>query len=159
MQILQARILEWVTMPSSRGSSQPRGQTQVSHIAGRFLTIWAIRETQIHLNVIKCQHCTLPTSIYNILLPTTLLQYIAFYKPHITSTPEIQLVHIFLALLVYLTPPIAFFLKPFLLVSPKSCCKMQDSNLSSLSQSCLSSPQLQLLAQRVYFPKVYSRKH
>ena len=37
MRILQARILEWVAMPSSRGSSQPRDQTQVSHIAGEFL--------------------------------------------------------------------------------------------------------------------------
>ena len=36
--ILQARILEWVAMPSSRGSSQPRDRTQVSYIAGRFLT-------------------------------------------------------------------------------------------------------------------------
>ena len=34
--ILQARILEWVAMPSSRGSSQPRDRTQVSHIAGGF---------------------------------------------------------------------------------------------------------------------------
>ena len=32
--ILQARILEWVVIPFSRGSSQPRDQTQVSHIAG-----------------------------------------------------------------------------------------------------------------------------
>jgi len=39
MGILQARILEWVAMPSSRGSSQPRDQTQVSHIAGRFFII------------------------------------------------------------------------------------------------------------------------
>ena len=39
MGILQARILGWVAMPSSRGSSQPRGQTQVSHIAGGFFTI------------------------------------------------------------------------------------------------------------------------
>ena len=38
--ILQARILEWVACPFSRGSSQPRDQTQVSHIAGRFLTSW-----------------------------------------------------------------------------------------------------------------------
>ena len=30
--ILQARILEWVVMPSSRGSSQPRDQTHISHI-------------------------------------------------------------------------------------------------------------------------------
>ena len=34
--ILQARILEWVDFPFSRGSSQPREQTQVSHIAGGF---------------------------------------------------------------------------------------------------------------------------
>ena len=36
--LLQARILEWVTFPFSRGSSQPRDRTQVSHIAGRFFT-------------------------------------------------------------------------------------------------------------------------
>ena len=42
--ILQARILEWVAMPSSRGSSQPRDRTQVSCIAGRFFTIWATRD-------------------------------------------------------------------------------------------------------------------
>ena len=42
--ILQARILEWVAFPFSRGSSQPRDQTQVSCIAGRFFTSWATRE-------------------------------------------------------------------------------------------------------------------
>ena len=31
--ILQARTLEWVAMPSSRGSSQPRDQTQVSYVS------------------------------------------------------------------------------------------------------------------------------
>ena len=36
--ILQARILEWVAFPFSRGSSQPRELTQVSCIAGRFFT-------------------------------------------------------------------------------------------------------------------------
>ena len=41
---LQARIMEWVAMTSSRGSSQPRDQTQVSHIADRFFTVWATRE-------------------------------------------------------------------------------------------------------------------
>ena len=44
MEILQARILEWVAMPSSKGPSQPRNQTQVSHIAGRFFTSWTARE-------------------------------------------------------------------------------------------------------------------
>ena len=36
--ILQARTLEWVAFPFSRGSSQARDQTQVRHIAGRFFT-------------------------------------------------------------------------------------------------------------------------
>ena len=37
--VLQARILEWIAMPSSRGPSQPRDQTQVSRIAGGFFTV------------------------------------------------------------------------------------------------------------------------
>ena len=44
--ILQARIPKWVAIPFSRGSSQPRDQTQVSHIAGGFFTSWATREAQ-----------------------------------------------------------------------------------------------------------------
>ena len=41
--ILQARILEWVAFPFSRGSSRPRDWTQVSGIVGRFFTGWAPR--------------------------------------------------------------------------------------------------------------------
>ena len=44
--ILQTRILEWATIPFSRVSSQPRDQTQVSHFADRFFTVWATREAQ-----------------------------------------------------------------------------------------------------------------
>ena len=44
--ILQVRILEWVAIPFSRGSSQPRVRTQVSHIAGGFFTRWATREAR-----------------------------------------------------------------------------------------------------------------
>ena len=47
--IIQARILEWVAFPFSRGSSQPGDRTQVSCIAGRFFTSWATREAQ-HLS-------------------------------------------------------------------------------------------------------------
>ena len=50
MRILQARILEWVAMPSSQGSSKPKDQTQVSCIEGKFFTVWATREA----HVIKC---------------------------------------------------------------------------------------------------------
>ena len=42
--ILQARIVEWVAFPFSRGSSHTRDWTQVSHIAGGFSTSWATRE-------------------------------------------------------------------------------------------------------------------
>ena len=45
--ILQARILEWVVSPFSRGSSQPMDWTWVSCIAGILFTIWAIREALI----------------------------------------------------------------------------------------------------------------
>ena len=48
--ILQARTLEWEAFPFSRGSSQPRDRTQVSCIAGRFFTNWAIREPCGDLN-------------------------------------------------------------------------------------------------------------
>ena len=44
--ILQARTLEWVAIPFSRGSSQPTDQTQVSFIAGGFFTSLATREAQ-----------------------------------------------------------------------------------------------------------------
>ena len=44
--ILQAKILEWVAFPFSRGSSQPRDWTQVSHTAGGFFTSWATREAK-----------------------------------------------------------------------------------------------------------------
>ena len=43
MGILQDRILEWVAMLSSRGSSQPRDRTQISHTASGFFTGWATR--------------------------------------------------------------------------------------------------------------------
>ena len=45
--ILQARILEWVAMPSSRGSSRPRNSTRVSCIGRQILYQWATREEQL----------------------------------------------------------------------------------------------------------------
>ena len=49
--ILQARILEWVALPSSRESSRPRDQTQVSYtpeLSGRFLTTSASWQADMH---------------------------------------------------------------------------------------------------------------
>ena len=48
--ILQARILELVAMPYSRGSFQPRDQTQVSFTAGGFFTMWATRDDDSDMN-------------------------------------------------------------------------------------------------------------
>ena len=53
--ISQARILEWVTMPSSKGSSWPRVRTHVSCVfctAGRFFTHWVIGEAPINYALI-----------------------------------------------------------------------------------------------------------
>ena len=44
--ILQAWVLEWVAIPFSRGSFRSRGQIQVSCIAGRLFTSWAIRKRE-----------------------------------------------------------------------------------------------------------------
>ena len=49
--ILQARLLEWVTIPFSMRSSWPRDQTQICCIAGKFFTIWATREALL------CEKC------------------------------------------------------------------------------------------------------
>ena len=44
---LLARILEWVAIPFSRGSSRPWDRTQVSRLAGEFFTSWATREAKL----------------------------------------------------------------------------------------------------------------
>ena len=50
--IFQARVLEWVAISFSRGSSWPRDRTWVSHIIGRHFTIWVTREVlSLEINV------------------------------------------------------------------------------------------------------------
>ena len=46
---LQARILVWVAISFSRGSSQPRDQTQVSCIAGRYFMVWVTKEAHLKM--------------------------------------------------------------------------------------------------------------
>ena len=58
--ILQARILEWVVVPSSRGSSQPRNGTCISYIsciAGGFFTQWATWEAHTYNQITPCDDC------------------------------------------------------------------------------------------------------
>ena len=51
--IFQARVLEWVAISFSRGSSRHRDWTRVSHTAGRCFTLWATREATCY----KRSHC------------------------------------------------------------------------------------------------------
>ena len=64
----QTRILEWVAVSFFRGPFQPRDRTQVACIAGRFLTVWAVREAHVNSSSIysssnnnssRCFHGTL----------------------------------------------------------------------------------------------------
>ena len=52
--IFQARVPEWVAFSFSRGSSQPRDQTQISHITGRCFTLWATREAWSRMDTCIC---------------------------------------------------------------------------------------------------------
>jgi len=53
-EILQARILEWVAVSFCRGSSWPRDWARVSHVPGRFFTIWAIRTERMGKGMCVC---------------------------------------------------------------------------------------------------------
>ena len=67
--IFQARVLEWVAISFSRGSSWPRNRTQVSHIAGRCFTIWATRDVCLlgfsFVVVVFLTHCVYPLADYS----------------------------------------------------------------------------------------------
>ena len=62
--ILQARILEWVSMSFSRESSQPTDWTWVSCIAGRFFIIWATKEA-LSNRYIVWSHCSFILHLLN----------------------------------------------------------------------------------------------
>ena len=56
--VFQARILEWVAISFSRGSSPPRDWNRVSRIVGRRLIVWATREVHIYIyKLFTLQYC------------------------------------------------------------------------------------------------------
>ena len=75
--ILQARVLEWVAVPFTRGSSQPREWTRVSHIAGSLFTVWATREALVEENRSKSSQ---PWVNHYFLLDTTAKAQVAKKK-------------------------------------------------------------------------------
>ena len=81
--ILQARKLEWVSIPFSRASYLPKDWTCVSHTAGRFLTIWATKEA--HLTQSKSQSPNRQQATY---YPSS-LSYSSFTGPLFQHTSPI----------------------------------------------------------------------
>ena len=57
--ILQATVMEWVVIPFSRGSSQPKDQTSVSCIISCIFTIWATRGAPKQRRQGKLQSCAM----------------------------------------------------------------------------------------------------
>ena len=114
--ILQARILEWVTISFCRGSSQPRDRTRVSHIGGRRFNLWATREVHCHrnhfcwgsekphLHRLKILHCSQDTHGHCILYTLCLLQHrdplFYLWHHHIDGTHS-PLIYIILCLHVF----------------------------------------------------------
>ena len=85
--ILQAGILEWVALPSSRGSSWPKDQTGVSHTAGRLFIIWTTRE--LPTNALFSMAITLNEWCY-----TMLYRYYIFFI-HLSLRGHLDFFHIF----------------------------------------------------------------
>ena len=63
--IFQARVLEWIVISFSRGSSWPKNRTQVSRIAGRCFTVWATREAKLNKQGDNIQPWYTPFPIWN----------------------------------------------------------------------------------------------
>ena len=102
--LLQARILEWVAFPFSRGSSQPRDRTQVSRNAGGFFTSWVTREapkpppfcsvkvkvTQSCPALCDPMDCSLPGSSVHGILQARILEPVALPSSRGPSWPRNQ---------------------------------------------------------------------
>ena len=101
--ILQARILEWVTIPFFRGSSRASNWTQVSSTAGRFSTVWAAREAQFPITFLT-QSTTLPL-IHCI--PSRLASWLSLSMLVTLSSQGICLCH---SLICQLSPSRFFFM-------------------------------------------------
>ena len=90
--IFQARVLGWVAISFSSGSSQPRDWTQVSRIAGRHFTVWATKEALDSMDLgIQCSiflkiKSEYSTEISELVLPWTLSFFSFLPHTYVLST-------------------------------------------------------------------------
>ena len=99
--ILQARILEWIAVPSSRGSSRSRDRTHVSYvscIAGGFFTRWAIRHF-----LWSTRKCSCPLRAYSLV---KCIDTLFFINP---SKFECLLHKCEFLKILYISAPLGFF--------------------------------------------------
>ena len=83
--IPQARILEWVAIPFSRGSSQPRDRIQISFIEGWFFTSWATREAPGKLRLQRSQTIGNPLCVCVCVCVLLLLLFFVLFQACILS--------------------------------------------------------------------------
>ena len=97
--ILQARILEWVTTSFSRGSSQPRNQTWVSHIGGRRFNLWATREALVwgEVTIYIFFLCTYLNKPIEFLKSTTISSHFTAVECLLHTKLTVQSINIFLS--------------------------------------------------------------
>ena len=82
--ILQARVLEWVAISFSRGSSRPRDRTWVSLIPGRRFNLWATREACYYLLIFTVANNT--CYLYSILFQTSYQRAYRGIQQNVNST-------------------------------------------------------------------------
>ena len=90
----QARILEWVAIPFSRGSSWLRDQTEVSCIAGRFFVIWVTREDysgNIHMQCYLITIMRMTLEFYNWKWHLLSVYYLTLYMIKVLRWLEIDI--------------------------------------------------------------------
>ena len=126
--ILQVRLLQWVAFPSPGESSQPRDQTSVSCIAGKFFTIWTTRPCLSSNDVMESTtHCT--TLTMSLLTSTSILKdswWLQWTPLCSRDTPYFQV-----RCLATLIPSITFTFSP---------CNITDSQVSGMRMWTSSCP-------------------
>ena len=98
--ILQARIMEWVAFPFSRGSSQPRGQTQVSHIAGGFFISWATNGAPFKVKSSLNTHSKKENQNVNSGIEITYIIFFELFSSLLIALEEFSHIRIYLVLLL-----------------------------------------------------------
>ena len=94
--IFQARVLEWIAISFSRGSSQPRNWTRVFRIAGRHFTVWATCVANHH------KYKQLETRQINTLLHYKSLAYVSLVLHSGFSKADIKVLTLYLHLEAFL---------------------------------------------------------